>query len=83
MPKFKTPRVYFVHLFFLIFEEMKKIVFWVLTILGVFLIYKISYVLYSTHEMTDYTFGYLVGQIILLMIVIVLAAILGRRIFKG
>ncbi len=56
--------------------------FWFMVLLGVFLIIKISQIIISKHEMTDFVFGYLVGQTILLMIVVVLTAILGRRIFK-
>ena len=61
---------------------MKKIMFWFLVLLGVFLVIKISQIIISKHEITDFVFGYLVGQIILLIIVVVLTAILGRRIFK-
>lgn len=56
--------------------------FWFLVLPGVFLVFKISQIIISKHEMTDFVFGYLVGQIILLIIVVVLTAILGRRIFK-
>ena len=43
---------------------------------------RISQIVLSKHEMTDFVFGYLVGQIILLMVVIVLTVILGRSKFK-
>ena len=62
---------------------MKKIVFWLLTFVGVFLVFKICQIIYYSHQMSDFVFGYLVGQIILLIIVIILSFILGRRIFKA
>lgn len=61
---------------------MKRIIFWLLVLVGVFLVIRISQIVLSKHEMTDFVFGYLVGQIILLMVVIVLTVILGRSKFK-
>ena len=61
---------------------MKRIIFWLLVLVGVFLVIRISQIVLSKHEMTDFVFGYLVGQIILLMVVIVLTVFLGRSKFK-
>jgi len=62
---------------------MKKIIFWILLIIAVFLLFKIGRILILDFgHFTEFGFGYLVGLIVEFIVIVGIITLLGLKTYK-